>query len=58
MMIDSVLANPLSETAFGQGLVVRGKHFLIVEPPASSAASIIVVGSQQLYMHPLATSCD
>jgi lysosomal alpha-mannosidase len=45
---------PLNETAFGQGLVVRGRHFLIVEPPASSAV-YHRVGSQNLYMHPIAT---
>ncbi|UJR26764.1 hypothetical protein I4U23_008079 [Adineta vaga] len=44
----------LNESAFGQGLVVRGKHFLIVEPPASSAA-YHRIGSQRLFMHPLAT---
>ncbi len=44
----------LSETAFGTGLVVRGKHFLIVEPPTSSAL-YHRVASQQLFMYPLAT---
>ncbi len=42
----------LNESAYGQGLVVRGKHFLIAEPPASSAV-YHRVGSQRLYMHPL-----
>ncbi|CAF3722766.1 unnamed protein product [Rotaria sordida] len=45
---------PLNETAFDDGLVVRGRHFLIIESPASSAL-YHRVGSQQLYMHPLAT---
>jgi lysosomal alpha-mannosidase len=45
---------PLNETAFGEGLVVRGKHYLIVETPAESAA-YHRIGSQRLYMHPLAT---
>jgi lysosomal alpha-mannosidase len=45
---------PLNETAYGEGLVVRGRHILIAEPPASSAL-YHRVGSQQLYMHPLAT---
>jgi lysosomal alpha-mannosidase len=44
----------LNETAFGEGLVVRGRHFLLVEPPATSAV-FHRVGSQQLYMHPLIT---
>jgi lysosomal alpha-mannosidase len=44
----------LNESAFGQGLVVRGKHFLSIEPPKSSAL-YHRVHSQQLYMHPLAT---
>jgi lysosomal alpha-mannosidase len=45
---------PLNETAFGEGLVVRGRHILIVEPPASSAL-YHRVGSQRLFMHSLAT---
>jgi len=44
----------LNESAFGEGLVVRGKHFLVVEPPETSAL-YHRVGSQRLYMHPLAT---
>jgi lysosomal alpha-mannosidase len=44
----------LNESAFGQGLVVCGKHFLSIEPPKSSAL-YHRVHSQQLYMHPLAT---
>jgi lysosomal alpha-mannosidase len=52
---DSLGVNePLNETAFGKGLVVRGKHFLILEPPASSAV-IHRVGAQRLFMHPIAT---
>ena len=43
----------LNESAFGQGLVVRGRHYLIAERPDSSAF-LHRVGSQQLYMHPLA----
>ncbi|CAF3547776.1 unnamed protein product [Rotaria sp. Silwood1] len=45
---------PLNETAFDNGLVVRGKHFLIIESPTSSAF-YHRIGSQHLYMHPLAT---
>ncbi len=48
------VGEPLNETAFGEGLVVRGKHILIVQPPTSSAL-YHRVGSQQFYMHPLAT---
>ncbi len=44
----------LNETAFGQGLVVHGKHFLILEPPANSPL-IHRVGAQQLFMEPIAT---
>ena len=44
----------LNEIAFGQGLVVRGRHLLIVEPPASSALRHRVL-AQQFYMHPLGT---
>jgi lysosomal alpha-mannosidase len=44
----------LNESAFGQGLVVRGRHFLIVEPPRTSAL-YHRINSQQLYMHPLTT---
>jgi len=48
------VGEPLNETAFGEGLVVRGKHILIVQPPTLSAL-YHRVGSQQFYMHPLAT---
>ena len=45
---------PLNETAFGQGLVVRGRHILIVEQPETSALRHRV-RSQEFYMHPLPT---
>ena len=45
---------PLNETAFGQGLVVRGRHILLLESPALSAR-YHRVESQRLYMHPLTT---
>jgi len=48
------VGDPLNETAFGTGLVVRGKHFVILEPPANSAL-IHRVGAQQLFMQPIAT---
>jgi lysosomal alpha-mannosidase len=47
------VGEPLNETAFGTGLVVRGKHQLIVEAPNASA-DVHRVTAQQLYMHPLA----
>ncbi|CAF4333405.1 unnamed protein product [Rotaria sp. Silwood2] len=49
-----VVGEPLNETAYDEGLVVRGRHFLIVEPHASSAR-YHRVGSQRLYMHPITT---
>lgn len=48
------VGEPLNETAYGVGLVVRGRHILILEPHATSA-SYHRPASQQLYMHPLAT---
>lgn len=47
------VGEPLSETAFGQGLVVRGRHVLIAEPPSTSA-QYHRIAAQQMYMHPLA----
>ncbi|CAF1191139.1 unnamed protein product [Rotaria sordida] len=44
----------LNETAYGTGLVVSGKHILLVERPEDSAR-LHRVGAQQLFMHPLAT---
>ncbi|CAF1135817.1 unnamed protein product [Adineta steineri] len=48
------VGEPINETAYDQGLVVRGKHFLIIESPSSSAL-YHRVASQRLYMRPLAT---
>ena len=48
------VGEPLNETAFGEGLVVRGKHVLILESPENSAAKHRVA-AQNMYMHPLAT---
>ncbi|CAF4357996.1 unnamed protein product, partial [Rotaria magnacalcarata] len=48
------VGEPLNEVAYGEGLVVRGRHFLIVEPPTSSAR-FHRIGSQRLYMHPIVT---
>lgn len=44
----------LNETAYGKGLVVRGRHILILEPPAMSAR-YHRTACQHIYMHPLAT---
>jgi lysosomal alpha-mannosidase len=48
------LAEPLNETAYGKGLVVRGKHLLIIDRPENSA-SIHRTTAQQLYMQPIST---
>lgn len=48
------VGEPMNETAYGTGLVVRGKHYLILDYPKASALSHRVA-SQQLFMHPLAT---
>ena len=44
----------LNESAYGQGLVIRGRHLLVVQSPASSALAHRVT-AQQFYMNPLAT---
>jgi lysosomal alpha-mannosidase len=44
----------LNETAYGEGLLIRGRHILVVQPPASSALYHRVT-AQNMYMHPLAT---
>ena len=48
------VGEPLNETAYGQGLVVSGKHILLVDRPEDSAR-LHRIGAQQLFMHPLAT---
>ena len=48
------VGEPLNETAFGEGLVVRGKHVLILESPENSAAKHRVA-AQNMYMHPMTT---
>ncbi|CAF0732780.1 unnamed protein product [Adineta ricciae] len=48
------VGEPLNETAFGEGLVVRGKQILFLQAPAASAA-YHRIGAQRMYMHPLAT---
>lgn len=48
------VGEPLNETAYGTGLVVTGKHVLIVEQPPDSAR-LHRVAAQEMFMHPLAT---
>jgi lysosomal alpha-mannosidase len=48
------VGEPLNETAYGQGLVVRGRQSLILEPPATSAL-LHRVNAQNMYMHTLST---
>ncbi|CAF1687975.1 unnamed protein product, partial [Adineta ricciae] len=48
------VGEPINETAYGQGLVVRGKHYLIIEPVESSA-SYHRMASQKLFMSPTMT---
>jgi lysosomal alpha-mannosidase len=48
------VGEPLNETAYGKGLVVTGKHILLVDRPSDSAR-LHRVGAQQLFMYPLAT---
>lgn len=48
------LNEPLNETAYNKGLVVRGRHLLFVEPPTNSAR-MHRISAQKLFMHPLAT---
>ncbi len=52
--ITQSLAEPLNETAYGKGLVVRGKHLLIIETPHNSA-SVHRTNAQQFYMQPILT---
>lgn len=48
------VGEPLNETAYGTGLVVRGRHFLLLESPMFSAARHRPLG-QHLFMSPLST---
>ncbi len=45
---------PLNETAYGTGLVVSGKHIILVDQPSDSAR-LHRIGAQELFMHPLST---
>ena len=44
----------LNETAYGTGLVVSGKHVVIIDRPSESARLHRVI-AQQMFMHPLPT---
>ncbi|CAF3855565.1 unnamed protein product [Rotaria magnacalcarata] len=48
------VGEPMNETAYGKGLVICGKHFLIIEPPENSALYHRRT-AQQLYMSPIST---
>jgi lysosomal alpha-mannosidase len=48
------VAEVLNETAYGKGLVVSGKHILLIDRPSDSAR-LHRTGAQQLFMYPLAT---
>ncbi|CAF4067741.1 unnamed protein product [Rotaria sordida] len=50
----SAMMEPLNETAFGKGLVVRGKHLVIIDTPNNSAL-IHRANAQQFYMQPIST---
>ncbi|KAI8490965.1 mannose metabolic process [Branchiostoma belcheri] len=45
------VGEPLNETVFGDGLVVRGKHYLLLDTPESSGQLHRALG-EQLYMAP------
>ncbi|CAF3717623.1 unnamed protein product [Rotaria socialis] len=48
------VGEPMNETAYGKGLVVCGKHFLLLEPPESSAFYHRNI-AQHLFMSPMGT---
>ncbi len=50
----SALGEPLNETAYGKGLVVRGKHLLIIDTLNNSVVTHWT-NAQQLYMQPIST---
>ncbi|CAF1220295.1 unnamed protein product [Rotaria magnacalcarata] len=50
---DLGVSEALNESAFGEDLVVRGRHSLIVDASATSAL-VHRVSAQNMYMHPLA----
>jgi lysosomal alpha-mannosidase len=48
------VGEPINETAFGQGLVIHGSHYLLLEPPQSSALYHRST-AQRLFMSPIST---
>ncbi len=50
----SPLGEPLNETEYGQGLVVRGRHLLIIDTPDNSTF-FHRTNAQQLFMQPIPT---
>jgi lysosomal alpha-mannosidase len=48
------VGEPMNETAYGTGLVIRGQHYLILEPPELSALSHRPA-AQHLYITPVHT---
>lgn len=48
------VGEPLNETAYGQGLVARGRHSLMLQSPSTSALHHRVA-SQRSYMRPITT---
>ncbi len=50
----SDVAEPLNETAYGQGLVVRGRHLLVIGSPNMSAVTHRN-SAQQFYMQHVST---
>lgn len=48
------VGEPLNETAYGTGLVVTGKHYLIFDEVEASAR-LHRVNAQELYLQPMAT---
>jgi len=48
------VGEPINETAYGTGLVIRGQHYLMIHPPESSAIFHRPV-AQHFYMNPLHT---
>ena len=50
----SGMKEPLNETVYGKGLVVRGKHLLIIDTPDDSAFAHRT-NAQQLFMQPIPT---
>lgn len=48
------VGEPINETAYGKGLALIGKHFLVVEPPESSAF-YHRPAAQHIFMNPLST---